>query len=279
MKRVPPRFLVGLLCWCLLYCNARVVFGSSENWEEETRLTGRGGMGDTKTFTVNHVDWRVRWEIKPSNNTGETAFLAYIFTSNGYTQWVDTIQQQGTKETSGILNIQNRSGSFHFQITTGNIETYTMIIEENTNSVLEPKGKWMGWSRYGGSINFNGEPFRYNQTYILNCRYMEWRLKWEYTKDDSIPTTFNFEIINPDTNETMYEYNNENTDKTEGTTDTLRKKGDYILFVETNTQRHFFTIEHNIESIPEFPSGFILVFFAGVCLAIVLVKMKRKETL
>lgn len=125
----------------IVFCSINVVFASSENWVEVTTLTGAGSIGSTKTFTVDHVDWRIKWEIIPGNSSERTAFLAYVFPATGIKgsePWFEQIEHYGKEETTGILTICNNSGgSFYMDILTGNVEGYKMIIEQNIDSVPE----------------------------------------------------------------------------------------------------------------------------------------------
>ena len=110
------------------------------NWVEVTTLTGVGGIGSTDSFTVDHVDWRIRWKIEPGDSSARTAFQAYIFPLTGIKgseQWFEKIEHYGTEETTGILNIYNHSGSFYMDVLTGNVESYSMIVEQNLDSIPE----------------------------------------------------------------------------------------------------------------------------------------------
>jgi len=130
---------VLLFCFFLLVFRSGIAFASSGNWSEVARLTGGGGIGTTETFTIDHVDWRIRWEIEPSNRSESTAFLVYIFPATGIHHsepWFESIQHYGTEETSGTLYIYDRNGSFNMDVL-ASIESYTMIIEQNLESIPE----------------------------------------------------------------------------------------------------------------------------------------------
>jgi len=136
--------LFGVLFLSLLnqivFCSNSVVFASSENWVEVTTLTGAGSIGSTKTFTVDHVDWRIKWEITPGNSSERTAFLAYVYPATGIKgseQWFEQIEHYGTEKTTGMLTIYNNSGSFYVGVLTGNVDGYKMIIEQDIDSVPE----------------------------------------------------------------------------------------------------------------------------------------------
>ena len=134
-------FSVILLILVLsVFGELNIAFGASGNWIEIVTLTGSGGIGSTKTFVVDRVDWRIRWEFEPGNGSERVAFLVYVFQTTGIkgsVPWIDSIQHFGTEETTGILNIYNQSGYFYMDVLTGNIENYSMVIEQNLDSIPE----------------------------------------------------------------------------------------------------------------------------------------------
>ena len=137
-KRAVLALLLFLLGSLSIFMSG-TVFASSGNWVEVARLTGGGGIGTTDHFTCDHVDWRIRWEIEPTNSSERTAFLVYIFPySDAFRReaWFESIQHYGTEETSGTLYIHDRSGSFDMDVL-ASIESYTMIIEQDVESIPE----------------------------------------------------------------------------------------------------------------------------------------------
>ncbi len=132
------RFLSSIVLFVWLSSHLVIAFASSDNWSEVARLTG-GGVSTTESFTVDHVDWRLRWEIEPSNSSERTAFLVYIFPCTGIQhseQWFESIQHFGTEETSGVLYIYDHNGTFNMDVL-ASAESYTMIIEQNLDSIPE----------------------------------------------------------------------------------------------------------------------------------------------
>ena len=109
----------------------------TENWAEVTTLTGQGGISSTDSFTVEHNDWRIIWEIEPSNETTWTMIQAYLFPVNGINGSEQLSERIECIDKSGILRIYNRSGSFYMDVRTGNVENYTMRIEQNIHSIPE----------------------------------------------------------------------------------------------------------------------------------------------
>ena len=82
MPVVKKRAVLALLLFLsvsLSIFTSGTVFASSGNWIEVARLTGGGGIGTTDQFTCDYVDWRIRWEIEPTNSSEGTSFLVYVF--------------------------------------------------------------------------------------------------------------------------------------------------------------------------------------------------------
>ncbi len=111
----------------------------TENWLQVATLTGQGGISSTDTFTVEHNDWRILWEVELDNETEWPLLQAYIFPqteSNGSEQRVGIIQMFVNEQTSGILKVYKQSGSFYINVD-ANIKNYTIIVEQNINSIPE----------------------------------------------------------------------------------------------------------------------------------------------
>lgn len=138
-KRAVFALLLFLLGSLSLFTSG-AVFASSGNWIEVAKLTGGGGIGTTDQFTCDHVDWRIRWEIEPKVDSPERAsFLVYVFPYSEHFRreaWFESIEHYGAEETSGTLYIYNHSGSFDMDVL-ASIETYTMIIEQDVESIPE----------------------------------------------------------------------------------------------------------------------------------------------
>jgi len=124
----------------LLVSLPKIGIVTAESWIEVTRFTGSGGIGSTSHFTVDHVDWRIRWEINPGNGSERTSFTVYVFHETELEDsepWFEKIRHFGTEETTGILNIYNNRGSFYMVVLMRNVDNCTLIIEQNTESIPE----------------------------------------------------------------------------------------------------------------------------------------------
>lgn len=126
-------------CFLLLGSVPSIVFASSDNWVEVTTFTGSaGGVHSTSHFTVDYVDWRIRWEVTPGNDSKRgTSFNAYIYPESGGPQIDEMHHTIGTEKTTGIKNIYNHRGIFYIVVVTTNIADVKLIIEQNIESIPE----------------------------------------------------------------------------------------------------------------------------------------------
>jgi len=111
----------------------------ADHWVEVVRFTGGSTITTTEDFTCDHVDWRIRWEIEPRNDSIRTVFRVYIFPySDAFPRepWFESILKYGTEETSGILYIHDHNGSFDMDVL-ASLESYTLIIEQDLDSIPE----------------------------------------------------------------------------------------------------------------------------------------------
>ena len=131
---------IGVLfsCFVLLGSVPSIVFASSDNWVEVTTFTGSGGVHSTSRFAVDYVDWRIRWEVNPGNDSElGTSFNAYVYPSSGGPQIEEMHYIIGTEKTTGIKNIYNHRGIFYIVVVTTNIADVKLIIEQNIESIPE----------------------------------------------------------------------------------------------------------------------------------------------
>jgi hypothetical protein len=101
------------------------------NWVEVTRFTG---SGTTDYFTCEHVEWRIRWEYTPSKLA---AFTVFVYEQGEDVWYIDSVFKTGDEETSGVSHIHNQKGTFYMDIDAANIENFTVIIEQDVDSIPE----------------------------------------------------------------------------------------------------------------------------------------------
>ena len=135
--RKTSSIVVLFSCFLLLGSVPGIVFASSSNWVEVITFHNAVGFGMTSRFNVVYVDWRIKWEIYPSNGSESPSLTVHVYHDIGH-QGIELINSLTTHETTGILNINNASGTFFLvnQATNTNSSSI-LIIEQNTDSIPE----------------------------------------------------------------------------------------------------------------------------------------------
>jgi hypothetical protein len=129
--------IVLLFCFCLIVPTSSVVFASSDNWVEVVTFHNIVGFWATPRFNVFHDDWRIKWEIYPSNGSESPSLTVRVYHDMDH-QGNEIISSLTTHETTGISNIYNASGKFFLVVQTTNTNSSSiLIIEQNTDSIPE----------------------------------------------------------------------------------------------------------------------------------------------
>jgi hypothetical protein len=115
------------------------VLASPENWQEVTSFTGSGTKAYfTGYFTCDHTEWRIRWSYVPDSSHPEYALFTFDTFPQGETvSYIDSISEGGGSNTSGISYIHNDNGTFRGKVNVANTESYTVIIEQDMDSIPE----------------------------------------------------------------------------------------------------------------------------------------------
>ncbi len=131
-------FIALLICLSLLISTSGIVFATSSNWVEVTRFTEDGTKFSTDFFTIDNVEWRIRWEYEPQPEVPEEhpTFYVYVYAQESPGTYFETILQKGTEETNGTLYIHDRNGTFFLTIIRA-VQSFTLIIEQDLTSIPE----------------------------------------------------------------------------------------------------------------------------------------------
>ncbi|MCD6240042.1 hypothetical protein J7K27_00770 [Candidatus Bathyarchaeota archaeon] len=134
-------FLMFLLTLSIVTLTTLIgsVSASPENWVEVIRFTGSGTEQYTSEyFTCDHVEWRIRWEYVPDPEYPEFAlFNVYTYPQGEDTLFIDSIIKSGADDTSGVSYIHNNAGTFYMKINVANTQSYTIIVEQDLDSIPE----------------------------------------------------------------------------------------------------------------------------------------------
>lgn len=116
------------------------VLATPENWSEVTRFTGTGSMEtqNTTLFTIGHAEWRIRWQYNPDPQYADVAgFVVFTYPQGETSNYVNWIFAIGPSQTSGTSYVHNHTGTFYMNIAAGNILNYTLIVEQDLDSIPE----------------------------------------------------------------------------------------------------------------------------------------------
>ena len=129
-------FIVLLFCFCLPVFTSGIVFASSGNWVEVTRFTGTIWGGSTEPFTCDHIEWRIRWSYEPTPS--DLSVMPIRFRFNVVESGGELVKFfiPNTGSLSGTLYV-NQTGEFYLYIDTIYTENYTIIVEQNLDSIPE----------------------------------------------------------------------------------------------------------------------------------------------
>jgi len=109
----------------------------SDNWVEVTRFIGTSGF-TTDVFVCDHVEWRIRWEFDPGLWHFADMYTLWVTTykEGESTKYFNQIRQPPGGNLSGV-ELLNQSGTFYLEIGSGLSDSYTIIVEENIDSIPE----------------------------------------------------------------------------------------------------------------------------------------------
>jgi hypothetical protein len=136
------------LCMLLIFLVAStmtvqsLVLAETPNWSEVATFTGVGSQQtqNTTIFKISHPEWRIRWMITlDPNYTLAEGFFVYVYPQGETKNYVWTIYSVGGSPTNGTGYAENLTGSFYMTILAGTpgVLTYSLIVEQNLNSVPE----------------------------------------------------------------------------------------------------------------------------------------------
>jgi hypothetical protein len=106
----------------------------ASTWVQVTTFTGATTM-NTDYFIVNCTEWRLNWSYMPSVGIEQYAgFYVSAHEKNG--DMPIYIYQSGNTTLSGVSYAHNANGTFYLSINVANLASYTIIIEEDFDTVI-----------------------------------------------------------------------------------------------------------------------------------------------
>ena len=133
--------VVTILLIALLFhliSTSSAVFASSENWVGVARFTQDGDNYPTEPFTIDYAEWRIVWEFDPGHWHFHDLHTLQVTTykEGESTNYFNQIREPPNGNLNGVeLLIQ--SGTFYMEINSALIDSYTIIVEQNIDSIPE----------------------------------------------------------------------------------------------------------------------------------------------
>jgi len=110
----------------------------SSNWVEVTRFICTKGF-TTDVFVCDHFEWRIRWEYDPGHwhFPDLHTFQVITYPEGSSLIIVDMISGTPGVSQNGTNYIHENPGKFYMKISAGIMESYTIIVEQNIESIPE----------------------------------------------------------------------------------------------------------------------------------------------
>ena len=110
----------------------------SGDWVEVISFSGSNST-QTELFTIDHADWRIRWEYDPGHwhFSDMHEFHVITYPEGSSLIVVDMISGTPGVNQNGTSYVDDGSGSYYMEISAGIIDSYTVVVEQNIESIPE----------------------------------------------------------------------------------------------------------------------------------------------
>ena len=113
------------------------VFAAPVTWSEVKRFTGSGTESyTTDHFNCNHVEWRIRWEFS-TDCPNLAKFIVDTYQQGEDATSIDSVAIIAQEVFAGTSYIHDNAGTFYMKIDVVLLTGYTIIIEEDLQSIPE----------------------------------------------------------------------------------------------------------------------------------------------
>ncbi len=167
---------------------------------------------------------------------------------------------------------------------------FTPVI--TVNVINASFGNWVELARLTGYAP------KFGESPLFTCEYNEWRVKWEYVPYAEYPNLTAFSIhvqthayvesgpiIPPSFRQSDEEETysvtvgsivKSGTEETNGILYINGFNGTFYMDIVSNADSYVIIVEQNIDSIPEFPSGIILLLFLIATISVIVFKKRTR---
>lgn len=160
-----------MLALLMLAC-IPTVFCVSGDWVEVASFNGTIWPESTEHFMIDYFDWRINWSYTPilSDSIDPHIFRLDVKNASGYVVEFLFV----SNKISGTVNM-NQTGEYYLYIDPLHAESYSITVEQNTQSIPEPEANWVE------VLTLSGQGTTFGDSSPFWIEHVEWRIKWEYT--------------------------------------------------------------------------------------------------
>jgi hypothetical protein len=114
------------------------------SWEEVISFSGSGDdYLDTGRITLDYAEWRIVWDYQPDPETPDLSmFVIDVYEKQEDGPFLSIFDLKG-ENLQGSENVVNKTGDFYMIIETNNVTQYSVVIQQNLDSIPEFTGIWL----------------------------------------------------------------------------------------------------------------------------------------
>lgn len=135
--------LITILLLFLIIAFIQLQCAKAEHWVEVVRYEGTSAVFMTAPFTCNYSEWRIRYESNVETHFPMIIPGVYILNITTYpqgevensTNYINKISVGPTQGQYYYQLIKDHPGTFYMNISTGYSDNYSIIVEQNIDSV------------------------------------------------------------------------------------------------------------------------------------------------
>ena len=266
---------MGILCFSLISSSEILLVKSESNSlvtiNDEQFIIQQilGGFSNyfVGSFNAKNGYW-IELDISSSSNDAYKVYLDIISANHGiiFSGKGKEFSQTVYLDYEDVYNITIAKAAFYSTVMING----TIGVFHNETATQSSSENWVEVTR------FSGDRIGISRTESFSCEHDEWRIRWEYVPNvDSNWSVLNIYVN--DLNKRIDSVVNTDSEITNGILYINDNYGTYYLDLISNVPSYLIIVEQNLESIPEFPSGFIFVFILIASLTIVLTKKAWRQ--
>jgi hypothetical protein len=126
---------IRIISFVLLLLLTSIGFTLAASWSEVAQFSDLGDY-TSDYFICSHLVWRINWNYTPSASNPTNAALLVTVYQQGVNVSVSSTGNSGNVTTNGTKYVLQQ-GTFYLTIQIANLEHYTVVVEQDLQSVPE----------------------------------------------------------------------------------------------------------------------------------------------